>query len=174
MEQTQTMDKTPAKPTHALQSPWIIAWISMIVIVLAVNATMIYLAFRTNPGLVVDDYYERGQEFERTLISKLERDPGWLMKTDIPRDVYVDEDVVVRFFVVDQAGRPIVPDRVHFHAYRPSDADSDFALPMEDEGNGRYVAHVRFPLIGVWDTLVSVRHGEDEYNTAQRIDVKRF
>ena len=46
--------------SSAWRSPWFIGLDWMVAVVLAVNATMITLAFVTNPGLVIDDYYERG------------------------------------------------------------------------------------------------------------------
>jgi hypothetical protein len=44
---------------------------------------------------------------------------------------------------------------------------------MVQEGKGRYRVEVAFPLLGVWDTLVAVSHGEDEYNLAKRVSVGR-
>ena len=43
---------------RAFRNPWVIAWIALVVIVLAVNIAMITLAVTTNPGLVDKDYYE--------------------------------------------------------------------------------------------------------------------
>ena len=44
---------------------------------------------------------------------------------------------------------------------------------MTEEGKGRYMAEVTFPLIGVWDTLIAVKSGADEYNLGKRINVQR-
>ena len=159
------------KPIPAWKSPWVIGWVASIVIVLGVNATMVWLAIGTNPGLVVKDYYERGQHYEKTLVSKLAKDPGWLMTIDPPAEPVVGRLQPIRFSVVDKAGVPVRPDTVTFHAYRPSDASRDFSLPMKEEGPGRYRADVAFPLKGIWDLLVSVRQGGDEFNVGRRISV---
>ncbi len=66
------------------RSPWVLGWIGLIVVVLAVNLTMVFLAFSTNPGLVIDDYYDRGQHYEKTLVSHLAKDPGWTLRADFP------------------------------------------------------------------------------------------
>ena len=42
---------------------------------------------------------------------------------------------------------------------------------MREIEPGVYEAEISFPLIGAWDTLVSVKQGEDEYSTPQRIGV---
>jgi len=161
------------KTLPAWRSPWVIAWIGLLVVVLGVNATMVYLAVTTNPGLVVDNYYERGQDYERTMLTRLQRNPGWEMRADIPEGIQAGKAAKIRFFLVDRAGQPVVPESVELHAYRPSDKARDFSLPMAVEGRGRYVADVSFPLIGVWDTLVAVRTGGEEYTVGQRINVQR-
>jgi len=169
----QTNVMSESKPTLAWKSPWVIAWISLIVVVLGVNALMVYLAMATNPGLVVDDFYERGQHYERTLLSQQARDPGWIATTDIPADVSAGASALIRFFLMDKAGRPVTPDRVVLFAYRPSDAGRDFRVPMKQEGPGRYAAQVAFPLVGVWDTLIEASAGDYAYPVGQRIEVGR-
>ena len=162
---------TTTEPIPAWRSPWVIGWVALVAIVLVVNAVMVYLAVTTNPGLVRDDYYERGREMEATIASRLSDGPGWSMSIDTPADTRAESDTTIRFFVVDKAGQPVTPDGVTYFAYRPSDVDRDFSLPMRPEGSGRYVVKVRFSLAGLWDTLVSVRSGGEEYLVGQRISV---
>jgi len=163
------------KSGSAWRSPWVIGWLALLGVVLAVNAVMIFLAFATNPGLVRADYYEGGREVERTIASRLEEGPGWTMTIDTPEGVQEDRVTVVRFFVVDKAGQPATPEAVTYYAYRPSDVSLDFALPMVEEAPGRYAVEVRFPLSGIWDTLVAARAGEGdgEYSLSQRVSVSR-
>ncbi|MEA3278600.1 MAG: FixH family protein [Pseudomonadota bacterium] len=161
------------KLVSAWRSPWVLGWIALVLAVLAVNLTMVFFAISTNPGLVVDDYYERGKDYERTMASKMARDPGWVMRADIPTDIRAGERSTVRFFVVDKAGQPVTPDAVRFFAYRPSDASQDFTVDVTEEGEGRYVSEVTFPLAGIWDTLLSATNGNDEFNLGKRIHVQR-
>lgn len=168
MNQTIPATKTSAS---AWRSPWVIGWIAMIVVVLVVNSVMIFLAYATSPGLVRNDYYEGGREVERTIVSRLEEGPGWTMNIDTPADVRQDVSTRVRFVVVDKAGQPAAPDNVTYYAYRPSDAGLDFSLPMVKEAPGRYMAEVRFPLAGIWDTLVAARYGSGEASLGLRVSV---
>ena len=157
----------------AWRSPWVIGWVGLVVVVLGVNLTMVYLAISTNPGLVNDDYYERGQDYEKTLATRLARDPGWTMRPDFPREILVNDPTTVRVFLVDKAGQPVTPDSVTFYAYRPSDKSKDFSTVMVEEGKGRYAATVSFPLYGFWDGLVAVTSGDEEYTSGDRIIVAR-
>lgn len=161
------------RSTPAWKSPWVIGWIALVLAVLGVNLTMVYLAIATNPGLVTEDFYDRGQNYEQTMVTRLARDPGWNLHADVPGDLVAGRSSVIRFFITDQAGQPVEPDGVRFFAYRPSDASRDFQLPMVEEGKGRYMVEVSFPLLGVWDTLVAVSNGEDEYNLGKRVNVGR-
>jgi nitrogen fixation protein FixH len=168
MNQTAT-----GKKTSAWRSPWVIGWIGLILLVLTANLIMVYLAIKSNPGLVVEDYYERGQDYERTMVSRLARDPGWLMNLDVPETITAGTIHRMHFVLVDKAGQPVDPDGVTLFAYRPSDAARDFSVDMAAEAEGRFKAEISFPLIGTWDLLVSVRSGEDEYNLGERISVAK-
>jgi nitrogen fixation protein FixH len=161
------------RPDSPWRNPWVLGWIGLILVVLAVNLTFVYLAFSTNPGLVSDNYYDRGQHYERTLVSRLANDPGWTLHADLPDEIRPGESATIRVVLVDKVGQPVTPDQVSFFAYRPSDKTRDFSAPMVEEGPGRYAAAVVFPLFGAWDGLIAVRQGEDEYTTGQRIDVDR-
>jgi nitrogen fixation protein FixH len=169
----QATPRSPSKPTSALRSPWVLAWLGLLVTVLAVNLVFIYFAITTNPGLVNANYYERGQEYEKTMISRLARDPGWLMRADIPQPLTVGVEESIRLVLVDRAGQPVDVDEATFFAYRPSDVSRDFSIPMIREGEGRYLVRTSFPLIGVWDTLIAVKTGEDEYSVGERVNVAR-
>ncbi|TCT23820.1 FixH family protein [Thiobaca trueperi] len=157
--------------TPALRNPWVIGWIGLVVAVLTVNLIMVYLAISTSPGLVNADYYERGQDYEQTLLSRQARSPHWTMRADIPQPLRVGEPQSVRIVLVDRAGQPVEADAVTFFAYRPADAGRDFSLPMIREDKGRYVVKAAFPLIGVWDTLIAVQSGADEYSVSERVNV---
>jgi nitrogen fixation protein FixH len=155
----------------AWRSPWVIAWVLMVVIFFSMNMVMIYLASGNNPGLVVEDFYDRGQDYEKNMLKRQARDPKWKMKVKLPAKIEIGQPVVCRFSVTDKEGAPVNRDDVTFYAYRPSDAKQDFFVPMQSVGPGIYEATVSFPLKGVWDTLVGIRNGEDEYQVSKRIGV---
>ena len=166
-----TASRAQSQPTPAWKSPWVIGWIALVSVVLIVNLTLVILGISTNPGLVIETFYDRGQNHEKTWGSKQARDPGWVMQADIPQDLVVGEPKALRFVLVDKAGRPAAVEEAHFYAYRPSDSQRDFDLPMIEEGPGRFRVDVSFPLMGAWDTLIAVRHGGEEFTHGRRIQV---
>jgi nitrogen fixation protein FixH len=169
----QVTTETHSKPMPALRSPWVLAVLGLIATVLVVNATFIYFAITTNPGLVTANYYERGQRYEKTMVSRLARDPGWTLHADIPQPLTAGVEETIRLILVDKAGQPVDIEHATFYAYRPSDVSRDFSEPMIQEGTGRFMVKTAFPLIGVWDTLVAVKSGEDEYSVSHRVTVGR-
>ena len=163
-----------ADKNSAWRSPWVIAWVAMVVIFFSMNLFMIFMATDNNPGLVVDNFYERGQDYEKNMLKRQARNPGWKMQMEMPKLIKgedANKPVICRFRVHDKDGQPVTPDSVTFYAYRPSDSKQDFSVPMREIEPGVYEAEISFPLIGAWDTLVSVKQGEDEYSTPQRIGV---
>jgi len=162
-EMTQNQSQSP------WTNPWVLGWIGLLVVFLIANFIMIYLAVTHNPGLVVDDYYERGQNFEQNMLKRQARDPGWEMKLLSPRMVGVAEPADFGVRILDKQGNAVAPDSVTFYAYRPSDARQDFSVPMSEQDAGVYRAEVSFPLLGVWDILISAKHGDDEYHLPHRV-----
>jgi nitrogen fixation protein FixH len=152
----------------AFRSPWVLAWIGMLIVFVMANAVMIYLA-ADRPGLVVDDYYDRGQDYEKIMLKRMAKDLGWKMKVVKPKFADVGKPSEWKFSVMDKDGAPVKADSVTFYAYRPSDAKQDFSVEMELTAPGHYKADVTFPLLGVYDILVSVKKGEDEFNVPSRI-----
>ncbi len=159
------------RPQSAWKSPWVLGWIGLLVVVLAVNITMVVLAISTNPGLIRADYYERGRDVEQTIITRLASGPNWTTQIDTPAGVRAGEQTTIRFSLVDAVGQPVALDEVVYYAYRPSDATRDFSASMVEGGPGRYEVELTFPLGGIWDTVVSMRQGREDHTVAQRISV---
>jgi nitrogen fixation protein FixH len=166
------MTEKPQSVTPAWKSPWVIGWVLLVVTVLGVNLFMVLLAVKTSPGLVNEDFYERGQDYEKNLFTKRANAPDWHMEIGLPKPIVAGEDTPVTFSILDKAGVPVATDGVTFYAYRPSDAQRDFSQPMAPVDAGLYSTKAQFRLKGFWDVLVSVKVGEEEHNVGRRIVVR--
>jgi len=162
-------EQTSDNKQSAFRSPWVIGWITMFVIFVMANGVMLYLALDKSPGLVVDDYYDRGQDYEKNMLKRQAQDPGWKLKIVAPEYVDVAVPSVFGLRIKDSDGNSFSPDSVIFYAYRPADAKQDFSVPMVQSESGLYEAEISFPLLGVWDILVSVQQGDIEINTPHRL-----
>ncbi|MDQ1363648.1 MAG: hypothetical protein QG652_1510 [Pseudomonadota bacterium] len=158
---------------RAWRNPWVIGWISLVAVVLLVNIIMISLAVLTNPGLVSEDYYERGRHFEKTMTTRIaaRNALGWTINTDFPVSPVTHRSEKYRFNVVDRNGIPVSDALVTANIYRPSDVRADFKTGITEIVPGVYAGEINFPLKGQWEITVSIRRGEDIYDFSRRISV---
>nr|VFJ57363.1 MAG: Nitrogen fixation protein FixH [Candidatus Kentron sp. DK] len=166
----------------AWKNPWVIGWVLIIVVIVSVNMVMIYLASSTSPGLVVEDYYERGRNYEKTVLTRQALEEKLFLQVEPPPEIRQGEPAKFHLTSTDSTGHPIPVDAVTLHAYRPSDCAYDFSTLMdkvrkgkatgvEPPLSGRYAAEVIFPLKGVWDIIIAAEREGVEHNVARRITV---
>lgn len=155
-------------------NPWVIGWFALVVVFLSVNVVFIVFANTSNPGLVVNNYYEQGRQYEKNAIKLLaaKNKLQWESKLDIPEQIIQDIPSTYRFSAVDARGLPLKEANVELSAYRPSNANADFHSSFESIAPGVYQTTLSFPLPGVWDLNISVQRGEDRIETVQRLSVQ--
>jgi len=154
------------------KSPWLMGWLFLVAVVLAVNAYMITQSINDFPGLVVDDFYERGQNYEENIVTKLENNQKWTTQFKL-KEIHLNKETIITFTITDSEGKAAKIDKITLFAYRPSDAKKDFSVPMSiSENNKHYQAKLTFNSKGNWDLLASVIIEKTEVNYAQRIFVK--
>ncbi len=156
---------------QAMRNPWVLAGMGMVSTFLLVNAVFIYYAITTSPGLVVEDYYDQGRDYENNVmkIMAAQNALNWETKLAIPGRIFTERADTFRFSAVDSRGVPIMDADVSVVAYRPSDADADFKVRLNQAAPGQYQALIAFPLPGIWDLNITVVNGEDTFNMSHRI-----
>jgi len=155
---------------RAFRNPWVLGWLTLIVIVLGVNITMIVLAFTTGPGLVEKDYYEKGRELEQNIHKQIaaRNALGWTGNLDVSDTLSRGRVSPIRFTIVDNQGLPLSHLKVLLVNYRPSDASADFTSEMKELAPGQYEANVTYPLKGLWEVTVKVEHDHQQFDLASR------
>ena len=177
MNVSQTVNKLRARYSQdnpeAFRNPWVIGWIAIIVVFLVVNALFVIMAVVSSPGLVTEDYYEKGRQYEENALKMMaaEKAMQWEMNFEVPNELIVDRPEVFRFSAVDNRGLPIKNAKVNVLAYRPSNADADFVTLLEEIAPGLYQADISFSLPGIWDVNLQISHGEKNYRLTRRIMV---
>lgn len=158
---------------YAWRNPWVIGWVSLVVIVLLVNVIMISLAFITSPGLVTEDYYEKGQQFEQNIqtLAAEKNALSWSYTTDFPGNPKANDSSHYSFNLVDKYGVALIDADVIFSAYRPSDANADFKVKMIETISGRYEANIVYPLKGMWQYTITINSDNDTYSFTRRTSV---
>jgi len=157
----------------ALKNPWVLGWLALVLVVLAVNVGFISLAFITNPGLVDKNYYENAQDYEENLVKYRDARTalGWSYQANFPSNPIINKKELYRLSVVDKVGQPLTAATVTFHGYRPSDASADFQTPLSEVGAGIYEGYVTYPFKGIWDITVKISRDEDHYYFTRRASI---
>lgn len=169
---------TPTNPdrrdwSNAWKNPFVIAWFVLLTIVLAVNFFMVSMAIVTNPGLVIEDFYEKGKNMDAVLASRKRMELlGWQLNVDMP---VLSEGKAqnVTLTVLDKEGQPMPVDSAMLYYYRPSDKNMDGEIAFQSTNStGRYSVDFVLPLKGKWDLMVEVKKGDEHYNIGRSIMVQ--
>ena len=154
------------------KSPWVVGWLLLVLVVLAVNSFMIFQSVNDYPGLVVDDFYERGQDYEENILKKLENNQKWTADFKL-QEIHLNKATSIVITLIDKAGNLATVEKATLYAYRPSDAKQDFSVVMDlSEDKKHFVAEATFNRKGNWDLLASAVIDGIEVNYPQRIFVK--
>ena len=94
---------------QALRNPWVLGWLGLLVFVVLVNVVFIVTAFKTSPGLVDKDYYEKGRDVEKNFLKKQQAKSrlGWEISLNLPESIVVAEKTTFSINVVDASGMPL-------------------------------------------------------------------
>ena len=167
-------DREWPEKDSALKSPWIRGLIAMMAVIFAANVTMITLAFKSSPGLVVDDYYEKGKNYNKSLEKMAaQKKLGWDARLLLPEKIEVGEKSNYGLIVLDRYKSALSLDKVEIYVFRPSDVKADFSTQMKLNGEGQYAADLMFPLPGVWDLIVNIIKDNDQFEITKRIFVSK-
>ena len=158
----------------AMRNPWVLGWLAILITVIGVNVAFIVTAFKTSPGLVEENYYEKGRDVEKNFQKKLEARNrlGWDIRLQSPEQIILGKPAYYSINIVDSVGMPLRDATVTLQAYRPSDASADIRTEMQIIATGVYQSSLTLPLKGIWDLKVKVSRGEDELELARRVTVQ--
>ena len=134
-------------------------------VIVAVNGVFLFFAQTTHTGVVRDDAYQVGLDYNE-VISKadaIER-LGWQAALSVEGDVLNIE-------LTDQNGDPITGANVKAALKRPVVDGFDFEARLTDIGSGRYRWNGAgvWPARGQWDAILDVRWQQHSFQMKQRI-----
>ncbi len=155
------------------KNPFVIAWMVILIVVLAVNFFMVSMAIVTNPGLVIDDYYEQGKRMDVILAEQKRMEKiGWQLNVEMPV-LSEGKTEKVKLQVLDKENNPLDVETAILYYYRPSDRNLDGNIEMIATGKtGEYEQQVQLPKKGKWDLIMEVTKGDIRINLGRSIMVQ--
>ncbi|WP_422002698.1 FixH family protein [Reyranella sp.] len=143
--------------------PWL--FVAGFAVVVAVNATMIWLAVGSFSGLYAERPRERGLHYNDVLAAQKARDAlGWHVDTS-----WQATPGRLEIAVTDAAGRPLAGAQVHASLARPVEKRPPLALDVAPTAPGRYAALAILPARGNWDVDIVVDFGGQRYALTRRM-----
>ncbi|NPA71313.1 MAG: FixH family protein [Gammaproteobacteria bacterium] len=157
----------------AWKNPFVVGWFVILIVVLSVNFFMVSMAIVTNPGLVIEDFYDKGKNMDKILAErKRMEEMGWQLEIDMPI-LSEGSAKTVAIKVLDLEGKPFDVDSAVLYYYRPSDRKLDGEQVLSaTEGTGNYAADLLLNTKGKWQIVIEIKKGDLTYNMGRAIMVK--
>lgn len=149
-----------------LRNPWVWGMLTLIAVVLAVNATFIWFATKNTRSALVDrDYQTKDRQSNESMLNELRQQHALSWRTEIkkPESIVVGIPTAYEIAVTDTAGKP-VSGAMEVVAYRASDASKDFTTAFREVAPGRYQGYINFTLKGYWELHIHIQRGEERFN----------
>jgi nitrogen fixation protein FixH len=146
-------------------------FVASFLVVIGVNATLIYFAQDTFSGLDTASPYERGLDYNKTLAAEAEQERlGWRAQTQVSGDSDGMRRLQVR--MTDRDGHPLDSLTLAVHMVRPSDDGIDTTVVPLSIGDGRYVTTFVLPASGQWELRLVAQGNGVAWQHSERLFVK--
>ncbi len=151
-------------------------WVPMLfvagfLVVIGVNATLIFFAQHTFSGLDTASPYERGLAYNKTLAAEAAQERlGWQYRSAISHAGEAGR--ILAIDMKDRDGRPLDGLALEAYLIRPSNQGFDVTIAPLPAGGGRYVATFTRPAPGQWELRVVARDGDIVWQPSERLFMK--
>ncbi len=153
------------------------AWIPWIFIigmglVVVVNGGLVFLSQSTWSGLVTEDYYDKGIEYNKNLEgARRQARLGWRVKATLVRGA--DGGAEIGALYRNRDGTPVENLSVRAYLIRPVSEGNDIETALGEKGQGRYSIAIKTPLPGQWDLrLVAIDKEGNVHQSVERVMVR--
>ena len=147
-------------------------FVGFMLVVIAVNATLIYFATHTFSGLDTDRYYQEGVQYNTAIKEGAESAAlGWHAQIDVQP---FDGGRRLHVWMTDNSGLPLTGLKLEAHVVRPVSTAFDQTLTLAPSATERgvYVSEISLSAAGVWAFRLSATGRGGSWQSAQRLFVK--
>jgi nitrogen fixation protein FixH len=128
---------------------------------MVVDAVMVTIAIRTQPGVVTHQAYERGLAYNTAIAAaNAQTERGW------NGDITLDGNIL-RFTLRDRDGTPLSNAHVSGRLIRPVVDGMDQDLLFTDIGNGIYQTNLVAPAPGQWNVMINALYNHVPFTLRQ-------
>jgi len=160
------MKKTAPQSTPRKSDKFIpFYFVAFFLFLFAADGFMAYLAVSTHTGVIEENAYERGVDYNKTLAEKsMQKDSGW------SSTILLTDGQSLGFDLADRDGIKISGAKVTADIVRPASAGDDFTQDLfETEAPGHYATKISFPEKGVWEIRIRAEKDGTLYKKYKRV-----
>jgi nitrogen fixation protein FixH len=149
------------------KSPWRffpVATAGALLLVMVVNAGMVWSALRTFPGAAQNDGFDESNAYNQ-ILDAVERQNalGW----HVSAEILSNGRAVLH--LKDRHGQPLLGAKVEANAIRPLGPAYATRLQFLPSKDGSYLADAALPLRGQWDLMLYAVRAGQEYRVTRRV-----
>lgn len=151
--------------------PWI--FVAFFAVVLAVNATMIYIALSSWTGLETRNAFVKGRDYNEILKAVQDQNSlGWTVSDTVTPVPGEKGTFRITLTVAGPDGKPVSLDKAVIWIERPTHTGIDIRPELTVEGPGQASTVVHVPEAGQWFLRRLIWSGEHTHQTVERIFLK--
>ena len=137
---------------------------------ISVNIFYIYLSKKTWSGVVTEDSYQKGMQYNKFFAdAKKQKELGWQIKLSYQNLGAAQGDLEI--FLRDKNGKEIRDAEIAIYFKRPTNAGADFVEKIKFTDAG-YKAKITFPLRGQWDFIINATKDKNVLQESKRYVVQ--
>lgn len=128
------------------------------------NVVLIYYSSLTYDGLVEENYYLKGLNYQSELDKKHSQQTlGWNVELlDATKDLYIVK-------IKDKDNKPLSKAMVKIDFFRPSKEGFDKTVFLKEVEAGTYQVSTHLELEGIWDARIEVKKDSDLWKMKKKI-----
>ncbi|MBF0140841.1 MAG: FixH family protein [Magnetococcales bacterium] len=168
-------NRVPRDPHKQRLNPWLLGIIISFIVVLGVNAVMIYQSVHTFSGVTTANHYEQGKAFNTLLAERQKQKDLGISVSYSDSGLLKGEMGTIRLSFRDPGGNPLTGIKVTGLLYRNAHAGVDQPVTAVETGSGNYEARVTPPEAGLWEMRLDVtgRMGPLHFNQPITVGEKK-
>ncbi|MBF0447057.1 MAG: FixH family protein [Magnetococcales bacterium] len=145
------------QPPKKRFEPWIVAIFIFFAIVFAANAVMVVLGINSWPGLVAQNHYQKGLQYNQVIDAQKAQDQlGWQVNLNTDR-LQPAESGKLSISLNDRENKPVQGAQVEGILFRPLGEGADQRFLLLEERPGLYSATINPAKPGVWDVKIRIQ-----------------
>ncbi len=144
-------------------------FVAFFIVIFSVDIFYIYLSNKTWRGVVTENSYQKGLNYNETLKqADQQKKLGWLVEIKYNKISQNKGNLLIKL----QDKKSLLQDvSIHVDFKRPIQEGYDFSQDILFK-NGTYQAEVNFPLLGQWNAEFTITRNGDIYKETKRLIIQ--